>query len=173
MQRYNPTGGIRDFWEFVRRPVPYRWPIWGMSALCTFGLLFLIIREEVLVPPEPPKVSFISTFAEGRSEAEIVASNIANQKRKERLAAEQAARDEEVKEMYRQLGRATGIIEQEVGGAMGRDHALLERDAELLEQVGSGAHGFPVAGAAHDQADERFGHGGLARKNVMIPAPPT
>ncbi len=109
MQRYNPTGGIRDFWEFVRRPVPYRWPIWGMSALCTFGLLFLIIREEVLVPPEPPKVSFISTFAEGRSEAEIVASNIANQKRKERLAAEQAARDEEVKEMYRQLGRATGI----------------------------------------------------------------
>ncbi len=107
--RFNPAGGIADFWNEIRRPTPYRWPVLGASLLCTFTLLFWVAKERVLVPPEPPKVSFISTFEAGRSDAEIAASNRANQRRKERLAAEQAKRDEEVKEMYRALGRATGI----------------------------------------------------------------
>ena len=107
--RFNPTGGIVDFWHEIRRPTPYRWPVLGLSLLCTFGLLFWVTKERVLVPPEPPKVSFISTFAQGRSDAEIIASNIANQKRKEEKAAEQAKLDEEVKDAYRALGRATGV----------------------------------------------------------------
>ena len=107
--RYNPVGGISDFWNEIRRPTPYRWPVLAVSVLCTFGLLFLIMREQVFAPPDPPKVSFISTFEAGRSDAEIVASNIANQKRKERRAAEQAKRNEAVKDAYRALGRATGI----------------------------------------------------------------
>ena len=107
--RFNPTGGILDFWREIRRPTPYRWPILGLSLLCSFALLFWVTKERVLVPPAPPKVSFISTFAEGRTDAEIVASNIENQKRKERRAAEQAKRDAEVKAAYRALGRATGL----------------------------------------------------------------
>lgn len=107
--RYNPVGGIADFWQQIRRPTPYRWPVLGASLLSTFGLMFWLTQESVLVAPEPPKVSFISTFEPGRSDAEIVASNIANQQRKDRLAAEQAARDEKVKDAYRALGRATGI----------------------------------------------------------------
>lgn len=107
--RFNPVGGIADFWQEIRRPTPYRWPVLGASLLCTFTLLFWVTQERVLVPPEAPKISYISTFAAGRSDAEIVESNKANQLRKERLAAEQAKRDEEVKEMYRALGRATGI----------------------------------------------------------------
>lgn len=107
--RFNPAGGIADFWHEIRRPTPYRWPVLAASLLCTFTLLFWVTKERVLVPPESPKVSYISTFAEGRTDAEIMASNRANQIRKERLAAEQAKRDEEVKDMYRALGRATGI----------------------------------------------------------------
>ena len=107
--RFNPAGGIADFWQEIRRPTPYRWPVLGASLLCTFVLLFWVTKERVIVPPEPPKVSFISTYAAGRTDAEIVASNRANQLRKERLAAEQAKRDEEIKDMYRALGRATGL----------------------------------------------------------------
>ncbi len=107
--RYNPTGGIVDFWNEIRRPTPYRWPVLAASLLCTGTLLFWVVKERYLVPPEPPKVSFISTFKEGRTDAEIVASNNANQQRKDRLAAEQAARDEMVKDAYRALGRATGV----------------------------------------------------------------
>ena len=107
--RFNPTGGIADFWHEIRRPTPYRWPILGLSLLCSFALLFWVTKERVLVPPEPPKVSFISTFAEGRTDAEIVASNLENQKRKERREAEQARREGEAKAAYRALGRATGL----------------------------------------------------------------
>lgn len=149
MQRYNPTGGMRDFWEFVRRPVPYRWTIWGLSLASTFLLLFFVISEEVLVPPEPPKVSFISTFAEGRSEAEIVASNIANQKRKERLAAEQAARDEQVKELYRQLGRASGMdveaMERKIAAEKAAEAAQARAQTEAAAKVQSGGTVAPAA----------------------------
>lgn len=107
--RFNPTGGIVDFWQEIRRPTPYRWPILGLSLLCSFVLLFWVTKERVLVPPERPKVSFISTFAQGRTEAEIIASNIENQKRKERAEAERARLEEKVKDAYRRLGRATGI----------------------------------------------------------------
>lgn len=107
--RFNPTGGIADFWHEIRRPTPYRWPILGLSLLCSFALLFWVTKERVLVPPERPKVSFISTFAEGRTDAEIVASNLENQKRKERREAEQARREAEAKAAYRALGRATGL----------------------------------------------------------------
>lgn len=107
--RFNPAGGIADFWREIRRPTPYRWPALGVSLLCTFGLLYWVTGESVIVPPERPRVSIIKTFAADRSDAEIAASNLANQRRKDRLAAEQAKREEEVKAMYRALGRATGL----------------------------------------------------------------
>jgi hypothetical protein len=107
--RFNAAGGFADFWHEIRRPTPYRWPVLGLSLLCSFALLFWVTKERVLVPPERPKVSYISTFAEGRSDAEIIASNRANQARKERREAEQARRDEQVKAAYRALGRATGL----------------------------------------------------------------
>ncbi|WP_133366026.1 hypothetical protein [Qipengyuania sediminis] len=107
--RYNPAGGIADFWQQIRRPTPYRWPILGLSLLSTFGLMFWLTQERVFITPPPPKVSFISTLEPGRSDTEIIAANLANQERKERLAAEQAARDEKVKDAYRALGRATGL----------------------------------------------------------------
>lgn len=107
--RYDIAGGAADFWDYIRRPTPMRWPALAISVLCTAILLFWVVREEVFSPPERPKVSLIRTFAADRTEAEIIASNIANQKRKERLAAEQAQRDEQVKDLYRQLGRASGM----------------------------------------------------------------
>ncbi len=107
--RFNPTGGIADFWQEIRRPTPYRWPILGLSLLCTFGLLFWVTKERVLLPPEAPKVSFISTFPEGRTDSEIIASNLENQQRKQLREAERARIEDEVKAAYRALGRATGV----------------------------------------------------------------
>lgn len=131
--RFNPTGGILDFWNEIRRPTPYRWPILGLSLLCTFGLLFWVTKERVLLPPEPPKVSFISTFAEGRTQAEIVASNIENQKRKERREAERAKLDAEVKAAYRALGRATGLdvdaMERKIAAEKAAEEAAQARAA--------------------------------------------
>ena len=107
--RFNPVGGIQDFWSEFTRPNPYRWPILIASMLCTFGLLFWVTKERVIGPPARPEVTFISTFAEGRTDEEIVASNVANQQLQDQIREEQAVREEEVRDMYRTLGRASGL----------------------------------------------------------------
>ena len=135
--RFNPVGGIQDFWSEFTRPNPYRWPILIASMLCTFGLLFWVTKERVIGPPARPEGTFISTFAEGRTDEEIVASNVANQQLQDQIREEQAVREEEVREMYRTLGRASGLdvdaMEAEIAADRARQEARRER---LLEAAG-------------------------------------
>ena len=135
--RFNPVGGIQDFWSEFTRPNPYRWPILIASMLCTFGLLFWVTKERVIGPPASPEVTFISTFAEGRTDEEIVAANVANQQLQDQIREEQAVREEEVRDMYRTLGRASGLdvdaMEAEIAADRARQEARRER---LLEAAG-------------------------------------
>src|SRR3546814_3227088 len=83
VNRLNPGPGISDFWSEFRKPQPWRWPILAVSSL-PFALIFYwAAGEEVYLPPERPQVTYITSFAPDRSLAEIVASNRANQVRKE------------------------------------------------------------------------------------------
>ena len=135
--RCNPVGGIQDFWSEFTRPNPYRWPILIASMLCTFGLLFWVTKERVIGPPARPEVTFISTFAEGRTDEEIVASNVAHQQLQDQIREEQAVREEEVRDMYRTLGRASGLdvdaMEAEIAADRARQEARRQR---LLEAAG-------------------------------------
>ena len=79
--------------------------------------------ERVRIPTRPPEVTYISTFAPGRSEAEIEASNAANQKQQDALRADQAAREEKAKDAYRALGRATGLDVDAMEREIKRDEA--------------------------------------------------
>ena len=106
--RFNPGPGVADFWEYVRQPQPYRWPILFASIVPIGLILWWATGEQVYVPPERPQVTYITSFAPGRSDEEIVASNEANQARKDALAAERAEIEARKRDMYRELGRATG-----------------------------------------------------------------
>ena len=107
--RFNPATGIADFWKEFRKPQDHRWAILLASVLPVIGILYWATQQSVTGPPPRPEVTWISTFAPDRTDEEIIASNIANQERKDALAAERARREEEKKQMYRDLGRATGI----------------------------------------------------------------
>jgi hypothetical protein len=107
--RYSPRGGIEDFMSYWRQETPYRWQILALSVALTFTGMVLFIPESQRADPRRPTVTYISTFEPGRTDAQIRASNIANQQRQDELEAERAALAERKKEMYRQLGRATGI----------------------------------------------------------------
>lgn len=109
MSKINPVGGVADFWSEFKRPNPYRWPILGVSLLITGTMFYGFTSEKTYIPPPRPKVDYITTFAEGRSDAEIVASNVENQKRKDETAAQRAAIEEQKRELYRSLGRASGM----------------------------------------------------------------
>ena len=109
MHRFNPGPGMADFWEQFRKPQPYRGLIIAISALPIALVLYWATEETVYVPPRPPEVTYITTFAEGRTDEEIMASNEANQARNDEIRAQIEELEEQKRDMYRALGRATGI----------------------------------------------------------------
>ena len=138
--RYNPTGGIADFWQEFRRPNPYRWPTLLFSASLSAGLIWLFTHEEVRVPPPMPEVTYITTFAPGRTDAEILQGNRENAARQAELAREQAERDEARRDLYRSLGRATGLdvdaMERDIAADRAREEAAAaERAARMRAGV--------------------------------------
>ena len=109
LRHLNPRGGVEDFLAYWREPTPYRWQIVGVSVALTFVIMVLFIPESQRAEPRRPQVTYISTFEPGRTDAEITASNIENQRIQDQRRAEAAARAEKRKEAYKALGRATGL----------------------------------------------------------------
>ena len=109
LHRFSPRGGFEDFLSYWRQPTPYRWQILGASVALTFTLMVLFVPESQRIEPRSPDVTYISTFEAGRTDEQIRASNLVNQRRQDELRARRAALEERKKEMYRQLGRATGV----------------------------------------------------------------
>ena len=98
-----------DFWTYLRQPQPYRWVILAISFLPLSLILWWATEETILVPPSPPEVTFITSYAPDRTDEEIAASNEANQRRKDERRAPLEEIEERKRQMYRDLGRATGI----------------------------------------------------------------
>jgi len=128
--KLNPAGGIADFWHEFRRPNPYRWPILLVSFLITGGILSTIVWQETYIPPPRPEVTFITTFDPTRTQAEIIASNIANQQVQDERRAAQEASDERRREIYRDLGRATGMDVDAIDARIARERAAEEAAQE-------------------------------------------
>jgi hypothetical protein len=105
----SPTGAIGDFIAVYKQAGRNRWWVAILAALTTVGVFSIMAGENWIGPRPKPKVTWITTFAPDRSEAEIVASNIANQKRKDALAAEQARREAEVRALYEKIGQYSGV----------------------------------------------------------------
>lgn len=105
----SPTGMLADFKAVWREAGRNRWRIAAVSAACTFGVFYLMFQQEAKGPQPPLKVTYISTLPAHRTEADIIASNVANQKRKEEVDRILAQRDEEVRDIYKTIGRASGM----------------------------------------------------------------
>lgn len=129
----NPTGMIADFRAVWKQAGHNRWRIALVSAACTYGVFHVMSNQGGQAPHPPPKVTYITSWKADRSDEEIVASNIANQKVKDILEAEQAVREEKVKDIYRALGRVSGMDVEKI-----EREAKAEREAEekaFLEEI--------------------------------------
>ncbi len=107
----------------------------------TGTLFFAFTREKTYIPPASPDVTYITSYAPDRTDTEIVASNIANQKRKDALAARIAEREELRKELYRSLGRATGLDVDQMEAEIQAERALEEAEAQRAQTQGAQAPG--------------------------------
>ncbi len=104
-----PTTAIGDFITVFRQAGKNRWRIAVAAAAVTTGIFSVMFQEEVRGNPRPPNVTYITVWDPHRTMAQIVASNIENQKRKDRLAAEEAEREALRRDMYKTLGRMSGM----------------------------------------------------------------
>lgn len=123
--RFNPAPGFADLWNELRRPRPYRWLFLALSAVPAAVIGGWALEQEFFAEPERPKITYITTLADGRSDAEIQAENRANQEIKDLRAAEEARVADEKRKMYKALGAAAGMDVEEM-----ERKANAERDAE-------------------------------------------
>lgn len=126
--RFNPAGGIADFWNEIRRPQPYRWPILLVSILPAALMVWWGVNSTQYGEPERPQIEYITTLDPARSEAEILAENRANQEIKDLRAAEEARIAEEKRRIYKEIGRASGMDVEAI-----ERKAAAERAAEKAE----------------------------------------
>ncbi|WP_336985714.1 hypothetical protein [Altererythrobacter aquiaggeris] len=109
LKRFNPKPGVEDFISEFSRPNPYRWRILAVSVALTFTIFSVFTYEGAKGPPVLPEVTYITSWADDRTDAEILASNIENQRLKDERAAMMEESLKARKEMYRALGRASGM----------------------------------------------------------------
>lgn len=119
----SPTRAVKDFANVWQSDTPHRWRILALSVALSAGFFILLIPKSERGDPPRPEITYITTFAPGRSDAEIAASNIENQKRQDKLDAEAEARAERIKAMYRALGRATGLDVDEMERELAQQEA--------------------------------------------------
>lgn len=112
-----------DFAQQWREPTPHRWQILGLAMALTFAMIMLFIPESQRINPRPPEVIYISTWEEGRTQEQIIASNCANQRLKDELEEKLAQRAEIRRDIYRALGRATFIDVDEIDARIEADRA--------------------------------------------------
>lgn len=134
IQRFNPGPGVADLWEYFRRPQPYRWPILAASTLPIILIMVWATSEEVLVPPERPNVTYISTLAPDRSDDEILASNLANQEKQDEIRAQIEELEERKRDMYRALGAASGMDVEAMDRQAEAERAREEAEAAAFRE---------------------------------------
>lgn len=144
----SPTGALADFVQVWRDAGARRWPFVALALTTTLGIFSMIAQENWKGPPRKPEVVLINSWSAGRTDAEILRENIANQKLQDRLAAEQAARDAKVKDIYRTLGRVSGMDVEAIEAKARADEAA-EKAAHAkaigLESKAAPSESPPVA----------------------------
>ena len=108
-QKINPVGAIGDFITVFRAAGRNRWRISAVALATTVGIFSIMAQESWVIPPPKPELTFITSWRADRTDAEIVASNLENQRIKEAKAALEAKNAEEIRQMYKTLGRYSGM----------------------------------------------------------------
>jgi len=138
----NPTGALGDFIAVWRTAGKRRWPFVAMALSMTTGVFYVIAGESWRGPPSRPQIVYINSWTANRSDAEIARTNAENQKLQDRLRAEQAARDEKVKDIYRTLGKASGMdvarIEAEAKADAAREKTAHDKAIGITDRAAVG-----------------------------------
>lgn len=136
----SPRRAVLDLWQVLGAPSEYRLHGLVLAGLVTGGIFYVMVNQEGRAPPLPPKIIYFESWRADRSDKEIIAGNIAAQKKADAEDAAEEARQEDVRKMYKSVGAATGIDTQTLYDQGTRDLAAekkaeQEKNAALLRQI--------------------------------------
>ena len=129
---FNFKRAIGELWKVLgAQDTPHRWRWMVVSALIPVSMFSYFASQVYYGPLPKPEVIYIQNWRADRTDAEIIAGNIAAAQKKAALEAADAQRAEESKQMYRTLGRMSGM-----------DVDKIERDAraEQAAEAAAQAH---------------------------------
>lgn len=109
LTRFNPKTGIADFWHEFRKPNPFRIPMLLASMVPLMVIFYWLSGETHYRTPERPRITYITTYDPNRSDAEIAASNAANQEVKKLREAAEDELAERKRNIYKSLGKGLGM----------------------------------------------------------------
>lgn len=154
----SPLRAVKDLWRLLGAPTEYRTRSLLMAAAITGGIFYVMVQQEGRGLPRPPTVIFFESWRADRSDKEIIAGNIAATKRARAEAADEEARAEDIRQMYKAVGAATGVdtktlYEQGKAEREAEARAQAARNKALLDRVAPpGPASGPAPGPATGNA---------------------
>jgi hypothetical protein len=96
---WDVTGGVSDFWDYIRAPRPHRWTSWGVAIAFAFVIFWGF--GKYLIPYERPKpqIIYFENWSANRSEAQIRADWIDRAKETTRENAKRRAEFQRLADM--------------------------------------------------------------------------
>ncbi len=144
MSTVSPTGAITEFIEVIRDAGPKRWRTMLLAAATTGLLFWMLTHDTWRGPPPRPKVTYINSWPLTRSDKQRHDFINANQKFNDVRAAEQARSEEELRQMYKAVGRASGMdvdrIEREAKADAAATAAAAKAKAKAAMQAPVAQH---------------------------------
>lgn len=139
----SPRRAIVDLWQVLGAPSEFRFRSLALAMAVTGGIFYVMLQQGGRGLPRPPHVIYIESWRADRTDAEIIAGNIAAQQRADAEEAAQEAREDDVRRMYKVVGAATGLETQKKFDEGTRERAAAKaaeaaRAKALLEQIRNG-----------------------------------
>ncbi|WP_230281655.1 hypothetical protein [Croceicoccus sp. Ery15] len=125
---FNPVAAVRDFRDVWVQENPVRLRVLLLSGAATFAIFGTMFGESHMIQPRPPEVTYITSYQGDRTDAEIIAENIANQQEKNERFAEADARRAAARQAYETVGNATGVDTSEARAEGEAERRQYERD---------------------------------------------
>lgn len=136
-----PGAAIADLREVIRQAGRNRWRI-GLCAVTVTSFLFWgLLHGEWRGPPPRPKIIYINSFPADQTAAEILAFREKTQAKVDAARARDAAADKLERDMYKAIGRASGM-----------DVDAIERQAQADAKASEAARAAALARSKQDQA---------------------
>jgi len=135
LRNVNPAGAIADFRTVFREAGGNRWRFAILSAAMTVGIFSVMAQESWKKPRARPEIIYITSWREDRTEAETRAFIAENQRRKEEEARLIAEQQKVGQEIWKTLGRVSGMDVEKIAAEAEAERAKAEADARAKAEA--------------------------------------